>query len=187
MNIRPRTSLVLAMPFAAIMLSGCVVSQSSYDALKAQNDQLQQQTNAQAAELAAEKAQVARLAGAIKYTVNSDLLFTSGGWQLSDAGKKIISTLAAKLAPSQQNKIVVNGYTDNAPIGAALQKQGVASNEVLSQKRADNVRDFLIAQGLSADIVSAKGYGDADPVAPNTTPKGRAQNRRVELALAPPA
>jgi chemotaxis protein MotB len=45
------------------------------------------------------------------------------------------------------------------------------------------VMQFLISQGVKSDLVSAHGYGDADPVAPNTTPKGRAQNRRVELTL----
>src|SRR5439155_8908251 len=53
-------------------------------------------------ELAAEQAQVARLQGAIKYTVDSDLLFSPGGWQMSARGKQVIGTMAAKLAPTQQ-------------------------------------------------------------------------------------
>jgi chemotaxis protein MotB len=65
-----------------------------------------------------------------------------------------------------------------------LQKKGITSNKELSQKRADNVMQFLISQGVKPDLVSAHGYGDQDPVAPNTTAKGRAQNRRVELTLA---
>jgi chemotaxis protein MotB len=92
--------------------------------------------------------------------------------------------MAEKLAPTQQNKLLVNGYTDNAPIGPGLRKQGITSNEMLSEKRADSVRDFLVSQGVKPDLVIAKGYGDADPVAPNDTAKGRAQNRRVELTLA---
>src|SRR5215469_14265435 len=86
--------------------------------------------------------------------------------------------------PTQQNKIVVNGYTDNTPVGAALQSQGITSNQVLSQKRADNVRDYLISQGFNPDLVLAKGWGDANPVASNAAPEGRAQNRRVELTVA---
>lgn len=175
--------LVVGPVLSALLLGGCV-SQSSYDTLQAQNQQLQQQVSTQSAEIAAARAQIGRLQGAIKYTVNSDLVFPSGGWQMSNEGKKIIASFAVKLAPSAQNRIVVNGYTDNAPIGPALQKQGIASNQALSQKRADTVMQFLISQGLSADLVSAKGYGEANPVAPNTTPKGRAQNRRVELTLA---
>jgi len=170
---------------ATMAVAGCV-SRSDYDALKTQNDQLQQQVSEQSAELAAAKAQVARLQGAIKYTVNSDLLFRPGSWEMNARGRQIIAGFAAKLAPTQQSKLVVNGYTDNAPIGPALQRQGVTSNEELSQRRADSVMQFLISQGVKPDLISAKGFGDANPVASNDTAKGRAQNRRVELTLASP-
>lgn len=163
---------------APLLVAGCGVSQSDYDALKTQNQQLTTQ-------LAAANAQIGRLQGAIKYTVNSDLLFPSGGWQLSDRGKEIIARLARKLAPTQQNHLLVNGYTDNVPIGPALMQQGVTSNQVLSEKRADNVMQFLISQGVNKDLVSAHGYGETDPVASNATAEGRAKNRRVVLELAP--
>jgi chemotaxis protein MotB len=167
--------LTLMAPF---ILSACV-SQADYDALKAQNDQLQQT-------VAADKAHIGRLQEAVKYTVNSDLLFPSGGWQISAEGKDIIAKMAKKLAPGQTDKLVVNGYTDNAPIGAALKRQGVTSNEALSQKRAETVMQYMVSQGVKADLVSAHGYGEAQPLAPNTTPQGRAQNRRVEVTLAAP-
>jgi len=167
---------------ASVFLSACV-SQSSYDQLQAQYQQAQQQNAALSAQVAADKAQICRLQGAIKYTVNSDLLFPSGGWQMSDRGKQIIANMATKLAPTQQNKILVSGYTDNAPIGPALQRQGITSNQDLSQKRAENVMEFLISQGVKPDLISAKGFGEADPVATNDTAKGRAQNRRVELSV----
>jgi chemotaxis protein MotB len=174
---------VLLFPVMAILLSACV-SQSTYDALQAQYQQAQQQNSELTTQVAADKAQICRLQGAIKYTVNSDLLFSSGGWQMSARGKDIIAKMAAKLAPTQQNKILVSGYTDNAPVGRELQRQGITSNEILSQKRAENVMQFLISQGLHQDLVSAQGFGDADPVASNDTAQGRAQNRRVELSVA---
>lgn len=160
----------------SIVLTGCV-SQGSYDQLKSQNAQLQQQVSAQSA-------QITRLQGAIKYTIDSDLLFPPGSWQMSAEGKEIIAKMAAQLAPTQQNKIVVNGYTDNAPIGPELERQGVTSNQILSQKRAEAVMKFLISQGVSPNLVMAVGHGEADPVAKNDTVKGRSQNRRVELTLA---
>jgi chemotaxis protein MotB len=163
-------------PLTALMLGACV-SQSAYDALQAQNQQLQ-------AQVAADKAQICRLQGAIKYTVNSDLLFPSGGWQMSERGKQIIAGFAAKLAPTQQNKILVSGYTDNAPIGPALQRQGVTSNQILSQKRAENVMEYVVSKGVKPDLIAAQGFGDTNPVASNSTAKGRAQNRRVEMSLA---
>ena len=122
--------------------------------------------------------------GAIKYTINSDLLFPSGDWQMSPEGQQIIAKMAVKLAPSQQNKIVVDGYTDNTPIGLELRRQGITSNQELSQRRAENVRQYLILQGVKPDLVSAQGFGDRNPVASNDTAQGRAQNRRVELTLA---
>jgi chemotaxis protein MotB len=103
---------------------------------------------------------------------------------MSDRGKQIIASFAAKLAPTQQNKILVSGYTDNAPIGPALARQGITSNEILSQKRAEDVMTYIISQGVNPDLISAQGFGESNPVAPNNTAQGRAQNRRVELSLA---
>ncbi len=176
---------VMAPLVAPLLVGGCTwLWQSDYDALKAQNQQLQQQVTTQSAAIATDKAQISRLQGAIKYTVNSDQLFAPGSWQMSAQGKQIIAKMASQLAPSQQNKLVVNGYTDNAPIGSELQRQGITSNQVLSQKRADTVMQYLISLGLKPDLVSAHGYGDTDPVASNDSAQGRAKNRRVELALA---
>ena len=158
-----------------LIISGCVWK-SDYDILKAQNQQLQSQ-NQQL------QTQVERLQHAMAYTVNSDLLFKSGSWEISDRGKDIIAKLAQKLAPTQQNKLMVSGYTDNAPIGPGLKKKGVTSNQELSQKRADAVMQYLISQGVKPDMVAAKGFGEADPVAPNDTTHGRAQNRRVVLSV----
>jgi chemotaxis protein MotB len=183
-NLSPRLPLLVPL-LSTALLGGCAW-QSEVDSLKQQNQALQQQLATQSNELAASKAQVARLQGAIKYTVNSDLLFKPGGWEMTAKGKDLIAKMAQKLAPSQSNTLLVNGYTDDAPIGPGLKKQGIASNEVLSQKRAENVREFLITQGVKPELIVAKGYGDADPVASNDTAKGRAQNRRVELEVGPP-
>src|SRR5690349_4474252 len=168
------------------LLAGCV-SKSKYDDALDRNAALEQQVQAQQAQLAAQTGQIGRLQGAIKYTVNSDLLFPPGGWQMSASGRQIIARLAKQLAPGQQNRIYVSGYTDDAPIGPALKPEGVACNEVLSQKRAEDVKLFLASQGFGPDLLVAQGYGEGRPVASNKTPQGRAQNRRVELSLAPPA
>jgi len=175
MIMRTNRQLVIGMVVSTILFAGCV-PKSKYEALEAENRQLRQ-------EISTQKSQVGRLQGAIKYTVNSDLLFASGKWEMKEAGKSVIAKLAVKLAPSQQNHLVVNGYTDNAPIGPKLVKQGVTTNEELSQKRAESVMQYLLSQGFKPDLVSAHGYGEANPVAPNTTAKGRAENRRVELTL----
>jgi chemotaxis protein MotB len=152
--------------------------QGRHDALATQNKQLQGQNQQLQAE-------VVRLQNAIKYTVNSDLLFSPGSWKISGSGEQVMAKLASQLAPTQQRQIVVNGYTDNAPVGPGLQRAGVASNEVLSQKRAEAVMGYLISHGVKPDLVAAKGWGEQEPVAPNDTAAGRAQNRRVEITIAP--
>jgi chemotaxis protein MotB len=178
-----KRSIVLAPLLGSVLLSGCVWK-GDYDKVVTQNQQLQQQNTADEQQIAADKAQISRLQGAIKYTVNSDQLFAPGSWQMSNQGKQIIAKMASQLAPTQQNKLLVTGYTDNAPIGPALQQQGITSNQVLSQKRAETVMQYLISQGLNPSLVTARGLGDADPVASNGTAQGRAKNRRVELTLA---
>ena len=130
--------------------------------------------------------QIARLQGAIKYTVNSDLLFRPGSWQLSPNGEDIMAKMAKMLAPGMQGiqeKLLVSGYTDNAPIGPALHRRGITSNEGLSQKRAESVAQYLVSHGVKADLVAAKGFGETDPMASNNTAAGRAQNRRVEITV----
>jgi chemotaxis protein MotB len=169
---------------AALFLLGGCVWKSDYEALQSQNQQLQSEVATQSQQIAAQQQQISRLQGAIKYTINSDLLFPPGKWDMSSSGKRIIAQMAKQLAPTQQNRLVVNGYTDNAPIGPGLKREGVNTNEELSQKRADAVMQYLISQGVKPDLVSAKGWGEASPIASNDTAAGRAKNRRVEITLA---
>jgi hypothetical protein len=72
-------------------------------------------------------------------------------------------------------KLEIDGFTDN--------KGTPQYNMTLSDKRAKAVRDFLVAQGVGADAVTTKGFGESNPVATNATAAGRQQNRRVELVV----
>jgi chemotaxis protein MotB len=147
-TITSRSHLVAGLRLSPLVLAGCV-SRSDHDALQARNRRLQQQVASQSSELATSRQQVGRLQGAIAYTVNSDLMFRPGSREMNDRGKHIIADMAKKLAPTQQSGLVVNGYTDDAPIGPALRRQGIASNQELSLKRAQAVVQFLISQGVS--------------------------------------
>ena len=180
-GLKRRVLLVLC--GVSVLLSGCV-SQGKYDELEGKYNALQGQYTQLQQASAAQQAHISRLQNAIKYTVNSDLLFRSGSWEISPQGQEVIAKLVPQLAPFQQSKLVVNGYTDNEPIGPALQREGVTSNEVLSQKRAEAVMQYLISHGVKPDMISARGWGEADPIASNTTAEGRAQTRRVEVTLA---
>jgi chemotaxis protein MotB len=174
---------------AAPILGGCV-SQSEYDALNAkynalsaEHEQSMQQIAALNQKIAAQGEHVVRLQSALHFTLQDDMLFKSGSWKLSKDGEEALAGVAQKLGPNQQSPITVNGYTDNQPVGAGLKKQGIDSNDTLSQKRAEAVVDWLVQHGAKADMVTAKGLGETNPVATNDTPAGRAQNRRVEITV----
>jgi chemotaxis protein MotB len=170
--VRKQVSGAAAFFFVALILSACV-SQTQYDAAVAENQQL--------------KAQLASLQAEQKYVEAGDLLFPSGGYQLSPAGQaELANNIAPKLRGLQNAKVVVYGFTDNTAVGAELQRQGIPDNLVLSTRRAATVVQFLISQGVNPNIISAKGVGDTRPVASNDTPQGRAQNRRIEITVQGP-
>jgi chemotaxis protein MotB len=178
---------ILSATGTALLLAGCV-SQQKYDASIKKNVELQQEyqqlNKAMSAEVASRDVQITRMQDAIKVTVNSELLFPSGGWEMPVAAKASITKIATILAPHQTMKIDVSGYTDTTPIGPGLLKKGVTTNLILSQKRADHVMQFMIWQGVKPYLVSAHGFGEAGPIASNDSPAGRTQNRRVELTVA---
>ena len=115
----------------------------------------------------------------------ADLDFASGNYTLTKKGKKELDGVVPQIQSAPGAKVVVYGYTDNKPVGAALKKRGIVDNLDLSSKRANEVVRYLISKGIDANILSAKGRGDTHPVASNDTPKGRAQNRRIEITLLP--
>jgi chemotaxis protein MotB len=173
---RAKRTLIALLPAAA--LAACV-SQSKYDALQAQYDQLmaQNQANQQA---------IGRLQNSLRIVVNDDLAFKSGSWELSAEGERTMASVAQQLAPYQTQPIFINGYTDDVPISASMRQQGVDSNAALSEKRAEAVMAYLAQHGVRQDMMRTRGWGEQQPVASNDTAAGRAQNRRVEITLADP-
>ena len=175
--VRAKSTLIALL--APLALAAC-----SSDNLKAENDQLRAQNQAYQQQIAALTAQQGRLQNSLRLVVNDDLAFKSGSWELSAEGERTMAQISRQLAPYQQRPILIAGYTDNQPIGAGLRQQGVNSNEDLSEKRAESVMAYLAQHGARADMMTTKGYGEAQPVATNQTASGRAQNRRVEITFA---
>jgi flagellar motor protein MotB len=122
-------------------------------------------------------------------TMASDLAFASGSYTLTRAGRAklndLLPTLNSGMGPN--DKVVVYGYTDDRPVGAALKKRGIVDNLDLSSRRADAVVRYLTSKGINPAVISAKGRGDTHPVAPNDNAKDRAQNRRIEVVVEQPA
>ena len=112
-----------------------------------------------------------------QYNFNyKNVQFATGSSVLTTGAKAELDKLVAILSEHPQLKIAINGYTDNT--GKA------ESNLVLSQKRADAVKTYLVSKSVSADKLTATGFGIENPVADNKTTQGRAQNRRVEFSAA---
>jgi outer membrane protein OmpA-like peptidoglycan-associated protein len=109
-------------------------------------------------------------------TLSGSILFASNHAELLPTAQVKLNDVALALTRQDaESKIVVEGHTDS---------QGLpAYNQDLSQRRAESVRDYLVSRGMAADRVTAQGFGLTRPIADNTTPEGRANNRRVEIVV----
>lgn len=109
------------------------------------------------------------------------VLFPSGVAKLKKEGQAVLVQLAPVLVGLEGQLFQVGGHTDNVPI----RTKRFPSNWELSAARAVNVTKLMVELGMSSERVSAAAYADTQPVATNETKDGRAQNRRIEIALLP--
>jgi chemotaxis protein MotB len=173
------TKMIIAGTVASlVLLNGCV-TETKYNALEQEYQQLQ-------AAFSADQAQIVLLEDKLKVTMVDQVLFPEGGFRLNSQTKAVLGKLVPTLSGLQQTKIIVDGYTDNVPIGPGLKREGISSNLELSSRRADVVVEYLVNQGVNQNLISAQGFGESNPVASNDTPEGRAQNRRIEVTLVGP-
>jgi outer membrane protein OmpA-like peptidoglycan-associated protein len=92
---------------------------------------------------------------------------------IRDESKPTLDKIVAILKSDSAMKLMIEGHTDSS---------GTAEhNQILSQQRAESVKSYLVAAGVSLGRLSAVGFGASKPVASNSTATGKAQNRRVEL------
>ena len=110
----------------------------------------------------------------------SNYLFGSGHDEVTPEGIDALKRVGAVLKDYPEYKVAVDGHTDNVPISGEL-KNKFPTNKELSESRAANAAKALEKGGLGA--VMTTGYADTRPVEPNTTPVGRAKNRRVEIRV----
>ncbi len=101
--------------------------------------------------------------------------FESGSARLTPASQAILDAAATELSRYPDLNIEIGAYTDD--------RGSEALNQNLSQKRAESVRSYLLNKGIAANKLTAKGYGEAKPIASNDSAEGRAENRRVELVI----
>lgn len=103
------------------------------------------------------------------------LLFDTGKATLQPSSQEQLANIAAILKAYPNAHVKIGGYTDNTGDAAA--------NLALSEARAKNVMDALVAAGVDPSRLESKGYGDQYPVGDNATEDGRAQNRRIALLV----
>ncbi len=150
------TKMLIAGAVASlVLLSGCV-TETKYNALEQEYQQLQ-------AALSADQAQIVLLEGKLKVTMVDQVLFSEGGFRLNSQAKAVLGKLVPTLSGLQQTKIIVDGYTDNVPIGPGLKREGISSNLELSSRRADVVVEYLVNQGVNQNLISAQGFGESEP------------------------
>lgn len=173
-----KLSLVLC---AALLAAGCVTDKTYNTEVQKANTYatLNQKLSG---ELSADQAQITQMQNELRVTMVNEILFPEGGWTLGPRGEETLGKIAPTLSNLPGQQIVVQGFTDNEPIGPALRGR-FPSNLELSSARADNVARFLTTKGVPQNSISAQGFGDARPVASNGTPQGKAKNRRVEIVI----
>jgi outer membrane protein OmpA-like peptidoglycan-associated protein len=121
---------------------------------------------------------------AVKVTFDSGILFTTGSSTLSATAKNSLTQFAGVLKQNTDCDVAIQGYTDNAGWKNSTAEQSAQKNLNLSQQRAQAVTNYLKSLGVSANqIRSTEGFGEANPVADNSTAAGKAQNRRVEVYM----
>ena len=136
-------------------------------------------------QIEAQEVKIEEIEGKLKVTFVDKILFDTGSVEIGKRGKEALLELADTLRKSKGQKIVVEGHTDDVPIGLVLMER-YPTNWELSAARALGVVRFLQEKGwLEPERLSAAAYSYYRPVATNDTAKGRRQNRRIEIILVP--
>ncbi|NMM49609.1 OmpA family protein [Marinigracilibium pacificum] len=122
-----------------------------------------------------EGAEVERVGEGIKITFDSGLMFPLDSYQLTSETKDNLNELSETLNKYDDTNILIEGHTDATGSDEY--------NEELSEKRANSVANYLVANNVDLSRLKTMGYGEDQPIASNDTKTGRQQNRRVEVAI----
>jgi len=113
-------------------------------------------------------------ANSLLITLDSGILFDVDKYDVRPEAERALASLATVLKEADVKAFEVDGHTDS--------DAGDKHNQILSENRANAVKNFLASQGITAEI-TIKGYGKTRPVASNDTPEGKQKNRRVEIII----
>ncbi|OQX39719.1 MAG: hypothetical protein B0D91_00995 [Oceanospirillales bacterium LUC14_002_19_P2] len=139
-----------------------------------------QQENKLRAELRGTGVQVQRVGNQLNLIMPGNITFASSSANIRADFYPVLGSVARVMKEYDNNTIVVVGHTDSTGDEKRI-------NMPLSKNRANSVADYLIGQGIPSTRITAYGVGSSQPIASNKIPEGRAENRRVTIALKPPA
>ncbi|MES1188241.1 MAG: OmpA family protein [Myxococcales bacterium] len=150
-------------------------SKAELDAEKQAREKAEQSAAAAMASLS-KIAQVKEEQRGVVITLDGQVLFVTGKAELLPIARDRLNQVAKSLKELDDDKLVsVEGFTDS--------RGADDMNQKLSQDRANAVKDYLVSQGVKPEKLRAVGRGEANPIASNDTPEGRANNRRVEIVI----
>lgn len=169
--------LFVLLLLTAFSTTACVSAQK-YQEEQALNQELQ-------SEIAADKVQIKTLNDELTVSMVNELLFPSGGAELDRGGKQVLDKIMPTLKNINDKRIEIRGYTDNVPIGGSLRHR-YKTNWELSTARATNVLEFLQKGGVAPNLLSARGFGEYQPIVPNDSSRNRSKNRRTDIVIIAP-
>jgi chemotaxis protein MotB len=148
---------------------------------------LEELTNSLKNEMAAKEIEITELKGRLTVNLMDKLLFDSGKTEIKEAGRQVLDKIAKNLLNKYPDRLIlVEGHTDNVPIGRELRVK-FPTNWELSNARATSAVRYLQDYGkVDPARLSAIGYSQYHPIDTNDTEEGRSKNRRIEIILLPP-
>ncbi|WP_163992415.1 OmpA/MotB family protein [Pyxidicoccus caerfyrddinensis] len=149
--------------------------------LEKKSSQYEQLAQSLKEEIKAGKIELSELKGRTVVKMKDRILFSSGSVAINPEGQAALAKVAQALKDVQGKLVRVEGHTDDVPTDP---KGPFPSNWELSTSRALAVVRLLQEQGVSADKLSAAGFGEYRPIASNKSPQGKSLNRRIEIVLA---
>jgi len=148
--------------------------------LEAKSKQYEELTSSLNQQIQSGQVEISELRGKMTVKLKDKVVFSSGSAAINKQGRDALDAVAKAFQGLQGKTVIVAGYTDNVPVGA---KGPVKDNWDLSTERAVSVVRYLQSKGVDPKMLGAAGFSEYRPLAANTTPDGRSQNRRIEIAL----
>jgi len=158
---------------------------SKTQALESKTKEYEEMVGSLQGEIQAGNVKISQLRDRLTVNLVDKVLFDSGSVKIKPAGEEALKKISEVIKNYPDKRILIEGHTDNVPVSGSL-KTRFATNWELSATRATTVARLLADEGVTPERLGAAGYGEFRPVAPNDTPEGRQQNRRIEISLLKP-